>query len=263
MGDKPYSELNSAASERAALARPVLATAILVVAVPLFVSAGFWQLSRAAEKQVLIDQFAAALQRPVSTELSPQTPLSENRYRRFRVSGRFDSQHQVLLDNMTQGGVNGYQVLTPLRMAGWTVLVNRGWLRGSPDRSKLPDVTVTENMRTLTGRLSNLPAPGMRLAGGDPQDRGWPRRLLFPERGELEAVLGLPLPEFQLLLEANEPDGFARDWQLVAPEFGPAKHQGYALQWFSFAGLTAIFYTLLLRGWFNSRRSQQPPSKSS
>jgi surfeit locus 1 family protein len=263
VGDKPYSEGNAAASERASLGRPALATAILVMAVPLFISAGFWQLSRAAEKQALLDQFAQALQRPVSGELSPQTPLTGNRYRRFRVSGRFDPQHQILLDNMTQGGKNGYQVLTPLRMAGWTVLVNRGWVPGSPDRSELPDVAVADNMRTLTGRLSNLPSPGLRLAAGDSQERGWPRRMLFPQRGELEAALGVSLPDFQLLLEAGEADGYTRDWQLVAPEFGPAKHQGYALQWFSFAGLTVIFYAVLMRGWFKSRRSHHQPTTSS
>jgi surfeit locus 1 family protein len=263
VGDKPYSARNAPASERASLARPALATAILLLAVPLFISAGFWQLSRAGEKQVLLEQFAAALTRPVSTELNPRTPLADNQYRRYRVSGRFDAQHQILLDNMTQGGVNGYQVLTPLRMAGWTVLVNRGWLRGNPDRSQLPDVAVAENTRTLTGRLSNLPAPGLRLAGVDTADSSWPRRMLFPQRSELEAALGIPLPDFQLLLEADQADGYARDWQLIAPEFGPAKHQGYALQWFSFAGLTVVFYALLMRGWFKGRRSPQQPTSSS
>ena len=263
MGDKPYSERSTPASVRISLARPALATAILIAAVPLFVSAGFWQLSRAAEKQALLAQFEQALQRPVSEQLEPDAPLTENKYRRFRVRGRFDTEHQVLLDNMTQGGVNGYQVLTPLRMAGWTVLVNRGWIPGNPDRRVLPEVGVPENERTLTARLSNLPAPGMRLASVESQDSSWPRRMLFPQRAELEAALGMRLPEFQLLLEAGEADGYGRDWQVISPESGPAKHQGYALQWFSFAGLTVIFYGLLMRGWFTDRRAHHLTSKSS
>ena len=255
MGDKPYSPHSGAASAGPSWRRPALATAILVVGVPLFISAGFWQLARAEEKSALLAELDAAVHQPVSTDLRPDTSLRDHRYRRFRVSGRYDNEHQVLLDNMTDRGANGYQVLTPLRMDGWTVLVNRGWVPADADRRRLPEIAVAENSRTLVGRLSHLPAPGLRLAGGESASGRWPRRMLFPERAELETALGTDLPEFQLLLEADQDAGYRRDWQVVAPDSGPAKHRGYALQWFSFAALTVIFYGLLMRGWLRNRRN--------
>lgn len=255
MGEQPYSAAATAASWPKRYARPLLASVILLVAVPLFWRAGLWQLDRAAEKQALTERFAAALSAPIDDGLTYDINLAANKFQRYRLTGRYQADRQILLDSMTQGGVNGYQVLTPFVTNTQTVLVNRGWLPANADRRVLPTPTVDSEPRTLVARLNNLPEPGIRLQGGAEPAAGWPKRLLFPERDELAALLELDVPNWQLLLEPDQVDGYTRDWRAIPGTAGPTKHQGYALQWFSFAVLTVVFYVILIRGWFRDRQT--------
>jgi surfeit locus 1 family protein len=51
-------------------------------------------------------------------------------------------------------------------------------------------------------------------------------------------------------LDADEPDGFLRDWrpQLLSPE----KHLGYAMQWFAMALALVVIYVVV-----NLRRPEE------
>ena len=45
-----------------------------------------------------------------------------------------------------------------------------------------------------------------------------------------------------MLLDAAEPDGFARNWS--PGEFPPVRHIGYAVQWFGLALALAVIYVV-------------------
>ena len=268
MGTQPYSEADTtvssaAPSRRRGFVQLLIMTALLFVFVPVFIAAGFWQLDRADEKEALLATAKASREASVLSWPVTASQAAEYRYRRVQVSGRFITRQQVLLDSMTTGGINGYEVLTLFRVddSDLYVLVNRGWLRANPDRRVLPDVTAPETSRTLVGQLNRFPVPGIRLnatnasvrAGfGDSSDNS-PARLLFPTRDELASTLGVKLPDYQLQLLADEPDGYLRDWRVI--ESAPEKHLGYAMQWFAFAALTCLFYVILMRQWLRNRRA--------
>ena len=256
-GKQPYSGDAARASSDAApgtgLHRPVIATVMLVALLSLFFSAGFWQLGRADEKTAILERFATATADGLITELVPDEAAAALRFRTIRLTGRYRPDRQILLDNMTDGGGSGYQVLTPFETGGNTVLVNRGWVRADPDRTVLPAITVGDGQRTILARINSFPAPGLRLEQPAVGGSGWPRRLLFPTAAEPAGVLAVELPAYQLQLMADQPDGYLRDWQAV--DSGPEKHLGYAFQWFSFAALACIFYALLMTQWFRARRA--------
>jgi len=135
-------------------------------------------------------------------------------------------------------------VLTPLMTVFGPVLVNRGWLPASADRQRLPEIEVAADVRTIRARLDRLPRPGIRLAPTQSSaDEPWPRRLLYPEAGQLRDALGLDVPGYQLLLLPGEPDGYLRDWRPAV--MGPDKHVGYAVQWFSFTAAITVLYLIL------------------
>ncbi len=208
-------------------------------------SAGFWQLGRAAEKRVLEASFAAGATAPALQQLVPDGEATARRYAVLRLTGHYDPDHQVLLDNMSYAGRPGYQVLTPFETASGTVLVNRGWVPANGDRRQLPDIRVDGGDRQLVGRIEHLPRPGILLAtGAMPAVEPWPRRLLFPTSAEVSAQLGTPLRDFQLLLDARDPDGFVRDWHpggMVAE-----RHLAYAVQWFGLALTVVVIYVVLV-----------------
>jgi surfeit locus 1 family protein len=224
----------------------IAVTALLLTA---FVSLGYWQIDRYREKQAMVESFAAASES--SIELAAQGVAELPRYQHVRVRGSYDPARQVLLDNMPSAtGRPGYRVLTPLRRPGSDVLlmVDRGWVPLGATREDLPDVSVRPDEREVSGKLDELPAPGLRLGeAAAPGSTSWPRVLNFPTRPELEAVLAAPVEPRVLLLDAGAADGFEREWR-PAMRFGPERHLGYAIQWFALAlTLAVIFVALSLR----------------
>ncbi|MGH8135431.1 MAG: SURF1 family protein [Steroidobacteraceae bacterium] len=220
--------------------RPV-ATAVTAAAALLFVALGNWQLGRAAEKRALNEEF---------TRAGPALPLppasnAVRRYQRVTANGGYDSDHQFLLDNMGESGQAGVHVLTPLLLSdGNALLVDRGWLPFGTSRDQLPNVTVAGTRRTVSGRLDELPRPGIELAASP--GAGWPRLTSYPHMQDLAAALGRELHPQLILLDPGEPDGFVRNWQLRGTT--PVRHLGYAIQWFAFAATTvAIWLGLGLR----------------
>src|SRR5688572_24899711 len=77
-----------------------------------FVGLGRWQLQRMHEKEALFAEFESG--ELITLPLSRVAPQHVQRYQHVIASGRYDSEHQVLLDNMTYEGHVGYRVLTPL-----------------------------------------------------------------------------------------------------------------------------------------------------
>jgi len=218
---------------RAAPASLLLAIAGLAALAVVFASLGAWQLRRADASRATLEQFASTTADEPLAAL-PRELDSAARFRRVEVEGAYVPEPQFLLDNMLHDGVAGYHVLTALKIRGARehVLVNRGWVAAGGDRRRLPDITVSPAVQTVTGRLERLPRPGMRLsgeAGGSEQAVV----LQYPTAAELQSRLGVPLFDYQLLLDAEAAQGYVRDWH--APGVAPERHIAYAGQWLALA----------------------------
>lgn len=224
-------------------------TLLTAAGITLFILLGRWQWHRAAQTQALQAQFRAGTDR--LTDLGTHAVAALPRYARVGAHGHYDGTHQFLLENMSHDGYPGYDVLTPLMMArGRVVMVNRGWVPLSQSRRDLPDIALpaasAAEAVSLTGRLDNLPVPGIALGHAPPASGGnWPKLASFPTMADLSAALGRPLEPRQLLLDADQPSGYVRDWQ--PPGMSPARHLSYAIQWWGFAAVAAVLYATLNR----------------
>lgn len=201
---------------------------------PLLVSLGIWQLNRAEEKQVMLDQWqqeARDMDWPelVASGLEKGRPLT--------VTGLF-GERSWLLDNRTRDGIVGYEVLTAFYpLEGPPVLVNRGWIAAPRTRNELPDVTPPEGVSTLTGRVSEYPEPPV-LSDSAAKDSGWPRRVQSLPGAVARAEVA-ELPSAIIRLQDNEqPGAYRADWQ--PDRMGPQTHYGYATQWFALAIVLTI-----------------------
>jgi surfeit locus 1 family protein len=224
-------------------------TLLCIAGIVAFVQLGRWQWHRAAEKEALDASFRAGSERV--TDLGGSSTAALPRYQRVRVMGNLDGTHQFLLDNMSHDGRAGVEVLTPLMLSdGRTLLVNRGWVPWGATRSHLPEVTLAAGGPVvLTGRLDELPVTGLALGRAAPaKDATWPKLTSFPRMAELGDALmtsdvRTALEPRQLLLDAGEPNGYVRDWQVSG--LGATRHLAYALQWWAFAALAAVLYVVL------------------
>jgi surfeit locus 1 family protein len=213
--------------------------AVLVVAA--FSVLGHWQLRRAAAQDALGRQFLEGALLPTLEALPDSSVFTAMRYRRVALDGRYVPKVQVLLDNMTHDGGVGYHVLTLFAPAfgGEAVIVNRGWLPASPDRSRLPIVDVAGNERSLRGRIAALPVPALRLGDGAAVLESKPLVVMtFPRPEDLERVMGRPLVPYQVLLDRSEADGYVRDW--LPPTERADRNRAYAWQWFLLAAAAAL-----------------------
>lgn len=220
------------------------ATLLTLALLGLLVSLGRWQLHRAAEKQVLLDAFAAGTGTLLDADHLAATPA---RYQHVQLTGHFDPDEQILIDNMfDRGGRAGYYVITPFESAGGTWwLVNRGWVPMGLDRRILPPIPASTSGRTIRGRVDELPRPGIKLGTPPPLSPPFPIRANFPSADDLHSILGKRRWSDRaevILLDAPERDGFERSW--TPPGFPPMRHIAYAVQWFGLAAALLVLYVM-------------------
>ena len=220
---------------------PTLAT---LLGLALFMSLGQWQ---SGKGQRLAAELAQRAQRsqlgalPVTSTLLDANQVQDMP---LTVTGRYDAQLQVLLDNRQENGQPGVHVITPLKIDGGQtrILVNRGWIGWSQGRGVLPVVATPSGLVQITG-LAHVPSTKKFLLMPDqPQERLWSRIDL----ARFEKLIGQPLQPVVLQQTGGDaPDALLRHWP--PPEDRVSKHQAYAFQWFGMAGALLLFY--LVTGW--------------
>lgn len=214
------------------------------------IALGFWQLGRAQQKtELLAQREAASRQAPIhlGTELVGPTAVEG---RRVEARGHFDARGMVLLDNRVRSGQVGYEVVVPLRLDDGTthVLVDRGWVKGTGDRTRLPAVTTPEGEVHIVGIAV---VPGLRvfeLSDEQIQGRVWQNLTIERYRSHM----GYAIQPIMIEQTNDTEDGLMRVWP--TPTRDIAMHRSYALQWFSLAVLIAVAYF-----WFAFRRVPSQP----
>lgn len=214
-------------------------------------SLGNWQSRRAQYKLALQAQWDAAQHaEPISVTASTAGAVQARIPVLVRLTGRFQHQYSVWLDNRTSGGRAGFFVVTPLEIgAGEFVLVNRGWApRDAENRLRLPHVGAVAGTVTIEG-LALTQLPRLLELGRDIESGDWPRVWQNLDFDSFERASGLKVARFFVQQSSRTDDTLVRDWP--APDLGIEKHRGYALQWYSLAALIAVL--TLFFGWRGSR----------
>jgi len=224
---------------------------------PLLIGLGFWQLDRAGEKQRILEQHRTNQQAAPATV---ETLITEDslQYRSAWLSGQLDAQRRLILDNRVKNGRPGYEILEPFSVAGLdkTVLVNRGWVPASLDRTQLPEVEPVIGTVQLRGSLYQT-LGGYRLDDGIGRVSQWPARVGWVSAARAGELYGEHFFPYQLRLDQDSPGALQTGWATVSTQ--PAKHRGYAVQWFAMA-LVLLLMTLIansnLAEWLKQRRAK-------
>ena len=134
---------------------------------------GFWQLSRADEKEQLAALFESRRE-ALPLSVAQLREESDVAYRRVHLQGHFDAGHSLLLDNRTRAGQAGIELLQPFfdEPSGQWLLVNRGW-QAWPDRRQPPQFSTPERSVSLYGWVYLPLGEPFQLHGGPLQAR-WP-----------------------------------------------------------------------------------------
>jgi surfeit locus 1 family protein len=208
---------------------PLVVGTILVVQ---FAGLAVWQISRGLEKRA-----SQAAFRDETGFAAWHDGMDIRPYQQLKATGRYDNEHQFLLENIIVNSRYGYYVLTPLlgQQDEPVLLVNRGWIPKDSDDIDTTRLLVPSNRVTVRGRAGSLPRAGYKMGAAIDEAAPWPKEAVYPDRDEVAAALGAAVQPFVLLMDHEEEYGFLRHW--VPTEFGPGKHFAYAFQWFAMAAV--------------------------
>lgn len=229
-------------SDETRLPSPVsilVAGLIALLALTGLTALGVWQLHRRTWKLELIaavDQrmHAAPVDAPGPT-VWPSIDASRDEYRRVRVVGHFLGDRETLVQAVTDRG-GGYWVMVPLRTdAGFTILVNRGFV--PPDHGDLTDPggSASAAPTVVTGLLRMTEPGGGFLHSNDPAANRWYSRdvAAIAQADYLTDVAPYFIDADAMPGDRDGPIG-----GLTVVRF-PNNHLVYALTWFALAAMVA------------------------
>ena len=223
---------------------PTLGTLALL---PALLGLAFWQLDRAEQKLEIQQLYDNRSDLPAIAMGSAIEDSRELEYHRVRAAGTWDPNHEFLLDNRVRRGQPGFHVITPLvfRSGQSAVLVNRGWIPGSPDRSQLPDIPATTGDATVTGTAVVPPTDTFLLEDPPPiQPDNWPIIWQAMDIERFASAVPYQVQGVVVLLDDLHPDGFERAWPPPDTSW-IARHKAYAFQWFALSATLLVIYFLL------------------
>lgn len=155
-----------------------------------------------------------------------------------QVQGEWVPEKTIFLDNQIYQGQAGFDVLMPIRLASTNVhvLVNRGWVAGSGDRSRLPRIVTPQGTQRITGFIRER-TPRVGSVGIDARNG-----IIWSEvtPAAFAAWAGFPVQPLVLYQTSVAEDGLSRDWP--PPGNGADRNRGYAVQWFAMALVTAALW---------------------
>ena len=215
----------------------------------LFAALGFWQLSRAHQKEKLMSSFNEHISnKPI--QVSDLEQPNDWRFYKVELKGTFDNNHTFLLDNKTYQGKVGYEIYTPFRVKKFNseILIDRGFVPITTSRDELPTIRPIKGNIKLIGMI-NLP-PNFRAMGpiNDNNKTTWPLRVEYINLAELGKFAGSTFYPYVVMLEPKSPYAYEIEWHIFV--MGPERHRGYAVQWFALA-LTLLILSVVLnrRDW--------------
>jgi surfeit locus 1 family protein len=216
---------------------PTLAAA---AGIALTIALGNWQLNRAHEKNELKAQIEQLAKGPPINVSTAALDARHVQLRRVEARGTFEPKYAVFIDNRVWHGTVGYQVVMPLRLGAGDryVLVNRGWVAGTRDRNRLPEVKTPAGPVVISGMAV---VPGKRfleLSGNTVVGKVWEN--LTIERYRQAMPIAIQPFVIQQDSAGAPDDGLVREWD--PPDLGIERHYGYAFQWFALAVTILVFY---------------------
>lgn len=262
------------------LRRPlwILSHVLIAILIAVLLSLGFWQRSRYYEeldrKQELEAAAAAEpvdLDEVVDPDTQPGHVSDDAAYTRVRITGVFDVDNEVLVNNRSLDGSPGAWVLTPLVPstgdedggggrgspgAARPVAVVRGWVPLATAERGVPvvEAPVADGAVTVTGVVQLTQERGS-LGPTDPAE-GHLDDLARVDLVRFSRQLPYDLEPVWVLQDGVEPSTGAELPLPVSLQPGdPSQNFSYMFQWWIFASIAIIGYPLIIRSVARHRSS--------
>lgn len=260
--------------------RGVLGTLVVLVVAAVCIRLGVWQLDRRAERAARNRAIAERMERePVVLDGVPRDTAGLT-YRRARITGAVDDSRALVLAGRSRNGAPGVHLLSPVRLRAGAVLVNRGWLP-APDAATV-DLDAVRREGAIRAEGVLVPFPDVDL---DAEPDGFQTRWFRVDGDAIREQYPYPVAPLYLVATSRpvpvgpgvEPDSpgpaapgpaggalpsvETSPVPLDPPTLDPGPHLSYAIQWFSFAAIALVGWTVLvMQGTGRSGETHEPGS---
>ena len=228
-----------------------LPTLLMVASALVCIRLGVWQLDRLAQRREFNSHYVAmSTMDPI--ELPALGDLEEMEYRQAVAEGYYDYSQQVAIRNQYFQGEYGFHLLTPLVLSdGSAVLVDRGWIPydGNLTRPEW-DKYSTDGKVKVTGIIRASREQADLTGKSDPELLPGQHELQvwnFPNLSRIQLQVSYSLlPVYLQESNADNMDSYPISTPYVI-EISEGPHLGYALQWFTFAGIFLVGYPFFIK----------------
>ena len=231
----------------------LLATLLVLAGGALCIRLGIWQLDRLDQRRAFNAHIESVwTMEPLTLVGQSAEDLTLLEYRSVSISGLYDFENQVALRNRYFQDEYGYHLLTPLILDDESaVLIDRGWIPADGNASPADWRKYDQpGQISLQGQI--------RLGSTKPDMGGVPDPALAPGQEKLDFWNIVNLERirqqlsYPLLAVYIQPDVDPEDVEPPIPyqpeiELSEGSHQGYALQWFTYATILLVGYPFYVR----------------
>ena len=239
----------------------ILTTLLVIVGTAVCARLGVWQLNRLKQRRAF-NSHVFAMRAAAPLNLSAQTvpeDIATMEYRPAQATGTYDFAHEIAIRNQSYNDHYGLHLVAPLVMEnGEAVLVDRGWIPAEGNATPA-------DWRKYDSPAGEISVQGIvRESQSTPGFGGIADPTLTPGQKGLDQWIyvnieriakQMPYPLLPVYLEQN-PEPNRTDPPIPYQEeldLSEGPHQGYAIQWFSFAALLLVGYPFFARRQENSK----------
>lgn len=237
----------------------IVATFLVILGALVCTRLGIWQLDRLAERRVF-NAHVIAMRATSPLDLPAQADLTQMEWRTVRLNGMYDFENQIAIRNQFNGNQYGYHLITPLHLSdtstalsasGTTVLVDRGWIPADGNSTPADWRKYDQPGQVALSGVVRLSETNPPLGGeSDPTLTPGRTQLDFWVFVNMERIAKqIPYPILPVYIQLDPDPNRTAPPIPYQPELdlseGP--HQGYAIQWFTFAALLLGGYPFYLK----------------
>jgi len=199
----------------------------------LFCFLGTWQVHRYHYKQAMLMAYQSRLTAAPKPFIALVESGQDMQFQPIRVTGIYQNELTVYVQNIFKYRQVGFEVLTPLQVQGTQklLLVDRGWF-AQPQDQLLPIVTPIKGLQTIQGSIKLMNERPFILGKNSQDANAKPLIVQRVDIDELSRITHQAYYPFILQLTAHP--------LTIVPE----RHLGYAVQWFGLAVVMWIVVSL-------------------
>lgn len=223
---------------------PIISSSLTLLVVITCLALANWQLNRAQDKQLRLDNISNVQAKGVMSWSELQLlPTSLNKTGiKLQLTGHLQSEQYWLLDNRVFQKQVGFDVLAMFypEQSNAAMIVNLGWVKAPKSREqkaivKLPNQTITLEVQLKQGDLA-----GFYLQKQQPNMGSWPKRIQYidlavmQQEVQQEVQQGIQQQSTAKLINFiaySKEAKFSLQPHYEPVVMPPEKHLAYALQW--------------------------------